>query len=996
MKYPMKKFAILMIALLACVAMSAGEVTEEQALEKARKFMQDKSFKQKNLRRAMPKNAENSAYYVFNAEGNDGFVIVSGDDRTEAILGYCDSGSFDISNMPENVKSWMDYYEQSIRSLDDQQVQNAQEKVYYAAIEPLIRTKWNQGAPYNLLCPMDGKERSVTGCVATALAQVMYYHRWPQDATGAIPAYTTSEKEFFMNELAPTVFKWDKMTETYNYEDTGEAADAVAELMLYCGQINEMDYTSGGSGAYLHLSNLVTLFGYSNNMRSVDRSDYTTVDWERMAYEELSLGRPIMYSGFSPTSGHEFVCDGYDGNGLFHINWGWGGGSDGYFVLSVANPEGKGIGGGEGSDGYAKWQSMILGFAPPSAGEVVYPQLFSYIEELKVFDYIRASATEDFRSVSLPGYIFAHYNVLPANNIDVEVGWALYKDGEFIKTLGYGGGTIGTEEWNYVNNGLMVDFGANLSEGKYQLYQVYRFPGSSEWLLCETGLRNGFVAEISETSLTLRPVDADNVVLTLNSVSYSDMEKGAPAYVTLNMTNAGESLSQSLYYWIQTNGSWGEPVAQTTAYIDPGQTASVVLSFTPEVAGSLNTKLTSDEEGNNVIATGVVEISDVKEFVFDGITYICAVNAKKARVGEQPSGASIPEVLTIPSNITMDGVVYQVKSIDDYAFWNKNEIKELIISEGIETIGWCAFRYCFGMNKLTLPSTLTKIDDYAFGNCSALASVTVSLQNPVEINDNVFGIIGSEGTVMPSSATLYVPIGTTSKYQATQGWSIFQAIYEGELKETTIDAVRYSYVTGSKVATLLKGNPNSSLLTIPASITIDGTSYAVKAISANAFWNYNSLKEVVVSEGIETIGQFAFRYCFGLKKLTLPSTLTKIDECAFGNCTAMTSVTVHLQDPFEIENNVFEIYNSGTSETTPPSATLYVPNGTSSKYCSTAGWSIFQKIQELSPTGIENVNNDMSADVFDLRGNKVRSKATSLEGLPKGIYIINKRKVAVQ
>ena len=496
MKYPMKKFAILMIALLACVAMSAGEVTEEQALEKARKFMQDKSFKQKNLRRAMPKNAENSAYYVFNAEGNDGFVIVSGDDRTEAILGYCDSGSFDISNMPENVKSWMDYYEQSIRSLDDQQVQNAQEKVYYAAIEPLIRTKWNQGAPYNLLCPMDGKERSVTGCVATALAQVMYYHRWPQDATGAIPAYTTSEKEFFMNELAPTVFKWDKMTETYNYEDTGEAADAVAELMLYCGQINEMDYTSGGSGAYLHLSNLVTLFGYSNNMRSVDRSDYTTVDWERMAYEELSLGRPIMYSGFSPTSGHEFVCDGYDGNGLFHINWGWGGGSDGYFVLSVANPEGKGIGGGEGSDGYAKWQSMILGFAPPSAGEVVYPQLFSYIEELKVFDYIRASATEDFRSVSLPGYIFAHYNVLPANNIDVEVGWALYKDGEFIKTLGYCGGTIGTEEWNYVNNGLMVDFGANLSEGKYQLYQVYRFPGSSEWLLCETGLRNGFVAEI--------------------------------------------------------------------------------------------------------------------------------------------------------------------------------------------------------------------------------------------------------------------------------------------------------------------------------------------------------------------------------------------------------------------------------------------------------------------------------------------------------------------
>lgn len=303
--------------------MRAGVVTEQDALLKAKQFMPGKNFQQQEKASHAPMRggqADIPAYYVFNADEDDGFVIVSADDRTEAILGYADNGSFDTMDMPSNVKAWLEFYEQYIRSLKDGQTMAAPERPSHAAITPLIKTKWGQGAPYNSQCPLDEDERSLTGCVATALAQIMYYYKWPQSPTDVIPSYTTSTKGIYLDELPVTSFRWDLMKDQYEYKATGDSADAVAELMRYCGQLNNMNYTKSASGAYIHEDRLVELFDYSNNMCEIERLAFTNIQWEEIIYNELANESPVIYGGTSLNGAHQFICDGYDGNGLFHIN----------------------------------------------------------------------------------------------------------------------------------------------------------------------------------------------------------------------------------------------------------------------------------------------------------------------------------------------------------------------------------------------------------------------------------------------------------------------------------------------------------------------------------------------------------------------------------------------------------------------------------------------------------------------------------------------------
>ena len=212
----MKKLFLLLFAFVAfSITVQAGDVTEQEALLKAQQFMKGKTFKQKTLRRAPQRNAtkKNAPYYVFNAEGNDGFVIVSGDDRTEPILGYSDKGSLDMDNLPPNLKGWLEEYEKQIKAIEGSTntVRRAPLRTTSSTpkvpIEPLITTQWGQGSPYNNLCPEIDGEHCVTGCIATAMAQVMYYHKWPQNACAAIPEYTTGKRQIEMPALPPTPTK---------------------------------------------------------------------------------------------------------------------------------------------------------------------------------------------------------------------------------------------------------------------------------------------------------------------------------------------------------------------------------------------------------------------------------------------------------------------------------------------------------------------------------------------------------------------------------------------------------------------------------------------------------------------------------------------------------------------------------------------------------------------------------------------------------------------
>lgn len=316
------------------------------------------------------------AYYIFTNDA--GTLFLSADDKAEALLGYTDKGNFDINNLSPSLKWWFGEYTREIEWLrgneesDIKLTSSAANKAVSepkAPIAPMIATKWNQGNPFNLLCPMKSGERTVTGCVATAMAQVLNYYKWPVEKVDPI-SYDWNGQTL---TSPATVIEWDKMLDSYNDSYTDAEAMAVARLMQIAGYSVNMNYglsSEGGSGApSSNLRNVfVDIFGYDEASNFVYRNFYDARQWENTIYENLLNVGPLFYDGTGTNGGHAFVCDGYDGNGYFHFNWGWGGLEDGYFLLSALNPGQLGIGGGAGGFNYD--QGALLGARRPVAGSV--------------------------------------------------------------------------------------------------------------------------------------------------------------------------------------------------------------------------------------------------------------------------------------------------------------------------------------------------------------------------------------------------------------------------------------------------------------------------------------------------------------------------------------------------------------------------------------------------------------------------------------------------
>ena len=369
-----------MIALaLSVLTVNAKPISREQAKVRAASFMKQKGDARKlsavvNQKKLAPGKASVAAdngiapYYVFDKGKSEGFVIVSGDDQTIDVLGYCDEGSFDYSQLPPNMKEWLDDYANQLARIQAGAPVIRKAASTHPKVDQLMTSKWSQGAPYNNSCPLDGGNRSVTGCVATAMAQILYYNREKSvtETQATIPAFSTWTKGINVSAVpAGSPIDWENMKDTY-----GSATDiqkkAVADLMFYCGASVKMDYTSSSSGAqsWDAYNAFINYFGYGSSTRFVSYSDgLTDTEWDNLVYAEMAAGRPIYISGSNASVGHAFVCDGYDGNLRYHINWGWGGQSDGYYYLTNLTPgDGQGIGGS--SDGYNAYRQIVVGLEP--------------------------------------------------------------------------------------------------------------------------------------------------------------------------------------------------------------------------------------------------------------------------------------------------------------------------------------------------------------------------------------------------------------------------------------------------------------------------------------------------------------------------------------------------------------------------------------------------------------------------------------------------------
>ncbi len=416
----MKKFILGVTAILFSATMFAAPRTAEEAAAIAAQFtnaqpqlarMHKAPRTQESMRLAYtglkPASTE-AAYYVFNQENNAGCVFVSAEDRTLDVLGYTDDGQFNPATVNPNLKFWLERYAEEIANVNDENaydVSAARKAAQGQAIAPLLKNKdgkniaWYQEAPYYNLCPKDQRDntRCLTGCVATAASQIMYKWRYPEKGTGShsytwydcmddyCESYKTKELSV---DFASTTYDWDNMLPAYEGKSyTAAQAEAVATLMYHAGVACDMMYggdATGGSGAWTDDMGygLKTYFGYNVGkfLTTYSKTKYKQAKGTAIAdvpcefsqsinaittafNTDLEAGRPILMGGESSKSGgHEFVCDGRDTNGKFHINWGWEGQANGYFALSALNPKS----GGE-SMSFSSQIDALIGIEPAQA-----------------------------------------------------------------------------------------------------------------------------------------------------------------------------------------------------------------------------------------------------------------------------------------------------------------------------------------------------------------------------------------------------------------------------------------------------------------------------------------------------------------------------------------------------------------------------------------------------------------------------------------------------
>lgn len=408
--------SLLSLALLLSLAASAQSISEETARKKAEAFMQKQTgmAQATKMRRAAavqplapssvqfaPATASdgNQPIYLFNCDGG-GYVIVSGDERTFDILGYSLLGEIDPASMPDNMRAWLSTYCTAIANLSEHATAPLSSTRAKQAISPSTVTTWNQSDPYNRTVPYytytadNGAIRSepaVTGCTATAMAQVMYYYRYPEAVKTKLSAYdgsfdlslgkTTVTATYSVPSVAPgTPIDWDNMLPSYErgVSYTSTQAEAVSRLMQYAGTAFKMQY-GPSSAAYDSdvLAAMLTAFGYHDAYIFYDFSCDTYAEWTDRVYDELAAAGVVAISGQTPSgsSGHMFVLDGVQDDDFFHVNWGWGGYLDGYFKLSLMDP-GTHQGAGGSTEGYSSQQAIIAGLGFEGKGATTMEKAF--------------------------------------------------------------------------------------------------------------------------------------------------------------------------------------------------------------------------------------------------------------------------------------------------------------------------------------------------------------------------------------------------------------------------------------------------------------------------------------------------------------------------------------------------------------------------------------------------------------------------------------------
>lgn len=642
----MKRTIALFYALLTVAMVLANPIDKQQARRLAAQFAESRGAQLKGEPLRAPGRTtatEQQPLYVFNTDGNQGFVIVSGDDRAETILGYTEQGQYDEDALPENFRWWLEMTAKEIEALslqgEAQREAPARKVKTHRAITPLLVTEWNQGSAteegyiYNTLCPTINGKHCITGCVATAGAQIMYYYQWPKKATSVVPGYTTENSQADTSADLPAVtFKWADMKPVYTSADKGSAAaEAVARLMLYCGYAANMWYGLGASSAATSIlaRGMAQYFDYDpNTFRTVYRDAYSIEEWDELIYQELAASRPIVYSGSSFTGGHAFICDGYDGEGMYHFNWGWGGSYNGFFTLQATNPYSQGE---STREGYVFQQYVTIGIQPNTgAGAPDDPNRDDEWEEETIEGIVATASNPSLEGTTITmrlanqneescyfGFGMGELNADGSITV-IDTQYENYQSVELKKNWGFG-------EMSFDVSGY------ELSEGTHKLVPVSISKGETEWKRCKPA-SVWFEVTVDANgakSIVVHPV-VDLEISNLKVVS--GLQPGQRQTITFDVTNKGDNFDGALYLLLQTTGE-NEYKSSKSMKIKTGNTKSYRMSAYQLTEGTHTLLLCRNYSGTQVLATITLTLKQsLKATAFDVPGYRLATSVQRVNV----------------------------------------------------------------------------------------------------------------------------------------------------------------------------------------------------------------------------------------------------------------------------------------------------------------------------------------------------------------------------
>lgn len=984
-----KFYLFLLLIISSSNLIFARQLTPDEALQKYREEKNIQTYLTRSIQE--PKLIEQfnatkgneAALYVFETPEKQRLVL-SASDRVPALLGYYDNSSQTNEEMPEALRWWLSQYAEQITYIENNPLiindietfSNEESK----AIGPLLTTQWGQGSPYNSLCPIKSGSRTVTGCVATAFAQVMNYHKWPLRGEGK-HSYVSGGYSYTI-DFSSIEFDWGNMENTYSQSSSSKSIEAVAQLMKACGYAVDMDYGVGGSGAVTtKVLNANKYFNYSENAYFADRNYYSTPQWEELIIDQLSKGLPIIYSGrdgiWSNSIGHCFVCDGYDGNGYFHFNWGWEGYCDGYFLLTSLVPNGVGIGGS--LDGYNYNQQCCFDFYP--AKNESPRELTFFGQDFSISD-ITDSNFQIYTNVYGEIVVKESKKMTLGIEFNPQKGSSIYytvKDVEFSSNNVYYG--IGRT----ISKNTLQSLGLN--DGIYRLRFVYTidnkiwnpliypFDQASEAIITLKGDKFEIQVEEKENPLKIYDIRFNGgrtIVKDLNNtLSYkASNSSDEPIYFASRhylLTSKEATSISSLYNTnlilmpheektislpIPYNNLFGFTKGEYILKVNVGEDFNKMINYYSDYSFKIidSSEALSDdcfkyiESGENQLIIFALQNSKLRGDVIlpDKVT----LNGTQYEVVDIM--CSLNELLDIPNLESLD-IKTPITKIPSRAFSNAQKLNNINIPATVTSIGSYAFSNCQSLKTVKLPENLSYIPEYLFYGCSELSAVNIP-QTINYIGESAFNGCSSlkSEIILPEEITRIEPytfmgcnliptISLSSNIDyiglsAFEGCSSIKTInLPTNLKEiivstfrncASLESINIPISTEIISGYAFSGCSSLKNIEIPES---------VKTIGSGAFYYCTSLETIIIPQDVERIETYTFSGCNNLKKINLPQTLSYIGRSAFSDCSALKEIKLP-ESICEIEESAFYKCISLTNITIP--SNISEINNNTFQYCS--------------------------------------------------------------